>query len=374
MSDAITKAYKAINGLNDLSYILDRKDDKNGKVSLKRFFFLDNSENAYRAVAGKDVKKIDDKKLDGEKKLARLRKFEQVWKKYGKACIANKDDQKVRAMIAKLTEFQKELGNIDDLKVINKITNNDIKAYETLKGAINFLSHEEEKEITKIDINKTITFYKKELAGREKLFEGFLNKMKENHLPLNAHDERAFISNLNTYEVLLGQYNDLLSNYDGFNESVMAKHKDLMERKREVLDKTRSERLSLKNIVENKSNFIKARAELSVLQENLKQKRKERDIFTPPAKYANMSIADLRGIAHRLKTALNSAELELDSTQRKEMQGSLVEVEKLLREERLDKIRELDKSIERLELSSKNKSAIKDRYETAYNESLVSKK
>ncbi len=361
MSAAITKAYKAINGLNDLNYILDRRNDGAGRVALKRFFFFDNSSNAYRAIAGRDVKKIDKDKLQGELKLTKLRRFEQVWHKYGTACVSNKNDTKVKEIVSSLQNLMKDIGDINDLKAIVAVNQKDQNAYKTLDTAIRLL---EEDTVTRDEINlkrvaftETITILRNQIKEFEKTLDSVKKRFSDNDL--NDIDIDKFKADYEEYESAIKQYDTYLKKNVGvLTKSVIAKHQAFLEQKERNLESNRKICANFLKLYKAYNDFKLAQRALSTVSLELGDKIKERNKWDLPEKYAKLSIEDLKRHAHRIEKALKDhAEIDDESYENKNqirqdrsnLQHELLSLKEFTSEKFISNRLELDKQVARLQ-------------------------
>ncbi len=162
-----------LNGLKEVEHdnhiIVDRKSDRIQEVSLKRFLLFSN----VLVAANIKLKKIDagvltkadpdyktkkaeaKSRLEGEKKLSQLRKFNSIYASWQNS-INNKgvpddvkelkkEQKKLNLVIDKMTQFKEALGKDKiDLKLFEDVTDIDKRQFQELNDAINALKMRQE--------------------------------------------------------------------------------------------------------------------------------------------------------------------------------------------------------------------------------------
>lgn len=156
-----------LNGLKEVEHdnhiIVDRKSDRIQEVSLKRFLLFSNVLVAanikltqIKADPDYKTKKAEAKsRLEGEKKLSQLRKFNSIYSSWQNS-INNKDvpqeikelkkeQKKLVKVIEKMTQFKEALGKDKiDLKLFEEVTDIDKKQFQELNDSINALKMRQE--------------------------------------------------------------------------------------------------------------------------------------------------------------------------------------------------------------------------------------
>ena len=380
MTSALTKAYKAISGLNDLNYILDRRNDGTGKVALKRFFFFDNTDNAYRALAGRNVQQIDQDKLQGEVKLTKLRRFEQVWQKYGATCVKNKNNLKVKEIVSNLQDLMKDIGDIKQLESIIEVSDKDHSALKTLDTAIRLLEEDsdlkDELNQKKIAFNETTSFLKKEI----KQLEGKVNFIakKFNEEDLKKFNLEEFMAEFSEYETLIEQYDKyLIKNLDILPKSTIAKHHAFLDEKEKDLIAKRKLIDDYVRLHKTFTEFKHAERALSYVSKELSEKIKERNKWDPPEKYARFTTEELKKLLTTVESALkehsNIDEEAFDNKDhikqdRSELHSEILILKELTSENHIQNKIELDRQVSRLQAERdalfRSKNSLQDKYLT----------
>lgn len=175
--DALLRGIKAAEQDNHI--IVDRGSNKVQEVSLKRFLLFSNVLEAAniklnhvnadiltKADPKYKAKKADAKtRIEGEKKLAQLRKVNDIyakWKKSGSSEEIAKEikdlkreQKKLGEVIEKLTEFKNTLGKDKiDLNLFEEVTEIDVKEFQELNASINALKLRQDLLSSHIDIKE----------------------------------------------------------------------------------------------------------------------------------------------------------------------------------------------------------------------------
>ena len=162
-----------LNGLKEVEHdnhiIIDRKSDKVQEVSLKRFLLFSNvlvaaniklkqAKEGFLTKADPDYKskKAEARsRLEGEKKLAQLRKFNVIYSNWQKSIKNNtipndvkalkKEKKKLDTVINKLSHFKETLGKDKiDLHLFEDVTDVDRQQFQELNDSLNALKDRQE--------------------------------------------------------------------------------------------------------------------------------------------------------------------------------------------------------------------------------------
>ncbi|MFN4174806.1 MAG: hypothetical protein ACK4HV_06870, partial [Parachlamydiaceae bacterium] len=347
------------------------------KVALKRFFFFDNSRNAYRALARREVKEIDRDKLQGEIKLAKLRRFEQVWRKYGKACVQNKNDETVKTIVSKLQNLRNEIGDIHEIKSIVELKEKDLAAFRLLDTAVTLLDEDKNKEESR---NKRKVDCYEKISEFSKIIKNLESKLSVQVTDLKSMDIRDldFVDSsvLKEIDEVINHYEKTLSdNLDVLTKEVEVKFKHFIDESKKRLEnqrtffeelKRKKEELKLQKAL---SEYHLAQNALSAVTIELQNKIIERKFWDPPQKYAKLTLQELKEYVVVIEKKLQEYE-KLDRFQMnsdyQDLRNDLLTIKDYISENRILLRSELDREIEHLEKRREILFEEKKKFENEY--------